>query len=57
MSPTILLAENALRPSNKALNSDRFESLKANFSLILFVYNLMIEYSKKNIKNFLRKCF
>ena len=35
----------------------RYESLKAKFSLILFVNNLMIGYSKKNGENCPRKCF
>ena len=30
----------------------RNKSFKSNFSLILFIYNLMIECSKKGIKNF-----
>ena len=38
------------------LNSD-MESLKGKFSLILFVNNLMIGYSKKNRENCPRKCF
>ena len=35
----------------------RYESLKSKFSLILFAYNLMIVYSKKNRENYLRECF
>ena len=35
----------------------RYESLKSKFSLILFAYNLMIGYSKKNRENYPRKCF
>ena len=35
----------------------RYESLKSKFSLILFVNNLMIGYSKKNRENCPRKCF
>ena len=35
----------------------RYESLKNKFSLILFAYNLMIGYSKKNIENYPRECF
>ena len=31
--------------------------LKSKYSLILFVSNLMIGYSKKNKENCLRKCF
>ena len=38
------------------LNSDN-ESLKNKFSLILFAYNLMIGYSKKNIENHPRAAF
>ena len=35
----------------------RYESLKNKFSLILFAYNLMIGYSKKNIENYPKECF
>ena len=35
----------------------RYEILKANFCLILFAYNLMIEYFKRNWKNYSRKFF
>ena len=35
----------------------RVESLNSKFSLILFVYNLMIGYSKKIRENCPRKCF
>ena len=35
----------------------RFDSLKGKFSLFLFVYNLMIEYSKKNRENFWENAF
>ena len=32
----------------------RYESLKSQFSWILFVYNLMIEYAKKKIEKIIR---
>ena len=35
----------------------KYESLKSKSSLILFTYNLMIGYSKKNRENYPRKCF
>ena len=35
----------------------RYESVKSKISLILLVYNLMIGRSKKNRKNYQRKCF
>ena len=35
----------------------KYESLKSKPSLILFPYNLMIGYSKKNRENYPRKCF
>ena len=35
----------------------KYESLKNKSSLILFTYNLMIGYSKKNRENYPRKCF
>ena len=34
-----------------------YESLKSKFSLILFVYNLMIGYFKKNRENYPRDYF
>ena len=35
----------------------RYVSLKSKFSLILFAYNLMIGYSKKNRDDYPGKCF
>ena len=35
----------------------RYESVKSKIGLILLVYNLMIGRSKKNRKNYQRKCF
>ena len=35
----------------------RYESIKRKFSLILFIYNLMIGCSKKNRENYRGKCF
>ena len=34
-----------------------YEGLKSKFSLILFAYNLMIGYSKKNRENYPREFF
>ena len=34
-----------------------YKSLKGKSSLILFAYNLMIGYSKKNRENYPRECF
>ena len=34
-----------------------YQGSKSKFSLILFAYNLMIGYSKKNRENFPRECF
>ena len=35
----------------------RYESFKCRFTLIVFVYNLLIEFSKNNRGNYVRKCF
>ena len=35
----------------------RYESLKNKSSLILFAYNLMTGYSKRNRENYPRECF
>ena len=35
----------------------RYETLESEYSLILFTYNLMIGYSKKNRENYPRECF
>ena len=35
----------------------RYESLKIKFSFVIFAYNLMIGYSKKNRENYSRECF
>ena len=35
----------------------RYESLQIKFSVILFVYNLMIAFSKKSRGNYPGKCF
>ena len=35
----------------------RYESFKCRFTLIVFVYNLLMEFSKNNRGNYVRKCF
>ena len=55
--PRTGLFKAGLRPGVSSKFEFRCESLKSNFSLILFVNNLMIGYSKKNGENCPRKYF
>ena len=53
-----VLFEAGLRSPRASGKSElRYESLKNKFSLILFAYNLMIGYSKKNGENYARESF
>ena len=52
------LFEGGLRYPRVSANFElRYESLKSQFSWILFAYNLMIGYAKKNTENYQRECF